>query len=112
MTKYLFLYRGPQAQGDYQPSPEEMQAMFAQWDAWKAKFKSNVVDVGDGLKPGGRVWKGGAVTDGPFVEAKEIMGGFSIIQAESYEDAARVAAECPITYMPSASIEIREMAGF
>lgn len=112
MTKYLFLYRTPANQPERQPSPEEMQAMFAQWDVWKSKFKTNVVDVGDGLKPGGRVWKAGATTDGPFVEAKEVMGGYSIIQAADYAEAARVAAECPITYIPGASIEIRELAGF
>jgi hypothetical protein len=112
MTKYLFLYRTPESSEERQPSPEEIQAMFAQWDAWKKKFKANVVDVGDGLKPGGRVLKGGAVTDGPFVETREVMGGFSIIQAGSYDEAAGVAKECPITYVPGASIEIREMAGF
>jgi len=95
-----------------QPSPEEIQAMFAQWDAWKNKFKNNVVDVGDGLKPGGRVFKAGKVTDGPFVEAKEIMGGYSIVHAASYDEALKVAAECPINYMPGMSIEIRELAGF
>lgn len=95
-----------------QPSPEEMQAMFAQWDVWKNKFKNNVMDVGDGLKPGGRVWKAGKVSDGPFVETKEIMGGYSIIQASGYDEAAKVAAECPITLMPDYSIEIREMAGY
>ena len=69
--------------------------MFAQWDAWKTKFKTNVVDVGDGLKPGGRVWKSGAVSDGPFVETKEVMGGYSIVQAGSYDEATGVAKECP-----------------
>ena len=40
MTKYLFLYWGPsQVNQDYQPSPEEFQEMFAQWRAWKEKFK-------------------------------------------------------------------------
>jgi len=112
MTKYLFLYRTPESPSERQPSPEEMQAMFAQWDAWKTKFKTNVVDVGDGLKPGGRVLKGGTVTDGPFVETKEVMGGYSIVQAASYDEAAGVAKECPITYIPGATIEIREMAGF
>jgi hypothetical protein len=63
------------------------------------------------LKPGGRVLKGGSVTDGPFVESKEVMGGYSIIQAASYDEAAGVAKECPITYIPGATIEIREMAG-
>ena len=112
MTKYLFLYRTPDNPAPQQPSPEEIQAMFAQWDAWKKKFKTNVIDVGDGLKPGGRVFKGGKFTDGPFIETKEVMGGYSIVQAANYDEAASVAKECPINYIPGASIEIREMAGF
>jgi hypothetical protein len=111
MTKYLFIYRNPPGP-DRQPSPEEMQQMFAQWNTWKEKWKTSVVSVGDGLKHGGRILKDGKVTDGPTVEAKEIIGGFSIIQAESYEQAVEVARECPIVHMPNSVIEIREMMGF
>lgn len=111
MTQYLFIYHNPPGP-DRQPSPEEMQQMFAQWKAWKEKWKANVVSVGDGLKRGGRILKDGKVTDGPAVEAKEIVGGFSLIQAESYEQAVEVARECPIVHMPNSVIEIREMMGF
>src|SRR6266850_2086342 len=61
------------------------------------------------LKPGGKVLATGSVTDGPFAEAKEIVGGFSIISADSYERAVAVAKECPIVHMPGSKIEIREM---
>ncbi|MDD9932436.1 MAG: YciI family protein [Myxococcales bacterium] len=111
MTKYLFLYWNPPAP-DQQPSPEEMQQMMAQWSGWKEKFADKVADMGDGLQHDGRVLKNGQVTDGPYAEAKEIIGGFSIIQAASYEEALEVARECPITHMPEASIEIREMMGY
>jgi hypothetical protein len=111
MSKYLFLYRNPPAP-DRQPSPEEMQQMFAQWDAWKTKFKKQVVNVGDGLKHGGKTLSAAGVTDGPFTEAKEIIGGFSIIEAASFDEALKVARECPITFMPNYRIEIREMMGF
>ena len=86
--------------------------MFAQWQAWKEKFKNQVVEMGDGLKPGGRTLRGKEVLDGPFPEAKEIIGGFSIVQAANYDAAVEVAKECPIMFMPGASIEIREMMGF
>jgi hypothetical protein len=46
------------------------------------------------------------------VESKEVMGGYSIVQAASFDEAAVVASACPITYLPGASIEIREMAGY
>ncbi len=112
MTKYLFLYHNPPSADAPPPSPEQMQQMLAQWASWKEKFKKHVVDMGDGLKPGGKVLSGGEVTDGPFAEAKEIVGGFSIVEAESYEQAVQVARECPIVFMPGATIEIREMMGF
>jgi hypothetical protein len=113
MAKYLFIYRTPQSFEARQPSPDDMKAMFAQWDAWKSKFKSNIVDTGDGLKPTGKVLKGGTVTDGPHVESKEVIGGYSIVQADSYDKAVAVARECPISAsMPGAYVEVREMAGF
>jgi hypothetical protein len=64
------------------------------------------------LKPTGKVVRtGGVVSDGPFVESKEVLGGYSIIQAGSYEEALRIAKECPHHQGPG-SIEIREMAGY
>lgn len=111
--KFLLLYRTPVAPTPAKaPSPEEMQAMFTVWNAWKAKFNQEIVDIGDGLKPGGALYKAGTVTDGPFIEAKEVMGGYSIISAPSLARAVEVAKECPINARPGASIEIREMAGY
>ena len=111
--KFLLIYRMPPRSGaETQPSPEEMQAMMARWQGWKVKFASNVVDLGDGLKPGGRKLASGVVTDGAFIEAKEVVGGFSIVAATSYDEAVAVARECPITMMPGHVIEIRELAGY
>jgi len=111
-TKFLFLYRTPANAPAKPPSPEAMQAMFEQWNVWKAKFNEEIVDVGDGLKPGGALYKAGNVTDGPFIEAKEVMGGFSIVATSSLPRAVEIAKDCPINAIPGASIEIREMAGF
>jgi hypothetical protein len=109
--KYLFLHRSEPAAGPErrQPSPAEMQAMFAAWNAWKEKFKDHLVDAGDKLKPGGKLVRATGISDGPLVEAKEIIGGYMIVAAESLEEAASIAREMPS--MPGASVEIREMAG-
>lgn len=110
--KYLFLHHsqaGSTPPSDQKPSPEQMQAMLAKWNAWKDKFKDNIVDWGDKLKPGGKVVAGSAVSDGPFVEAKEIIGGFMIVSAASFEEAVVIAQEMPTG--PGSRIEIREMAG-
>ena len=50
-------------------------------------------------------------TDGPFVEAKEVVGGFMIVSAESYDRAVEVVRACPAVHAPGALLEIRELAG-
>ena len=111
MTKFLLVYRNPVQTERTPPSAAEMQDMLAQWHQWKTKFPA-ILDMGDALLPTGRVIKGGVVTDGPTIESKEIVSGYSIVQAESYEAALVVAKACPILFMPGASIEVRQLAGY
>lgn len=110
--KYLFLHRSSPSEGapTSPPSPEQMQAMFATWNAWKEKFKDNIVDWGDKLQRGGKVVSAAGVSDGPFVEAKEVIGGFMIVSAESLEQAVAIAQSMP-SMEPGARIEVRAMAG-
>ncbi len=107
--KYLFIQRSPPRKRE-PPSPAQMQEMFAVFNAWKEKYKANILDMGGKLMPGGKIVTASGVTDGPFVEAKEIVGGFMIVSAESYERALEVAREGPGLMMPGSSIEIREIA--
>jgi hypothetical protein len=109
MPKYLFIQRSQPANRE-PPSPAQMQEMYAAFNAWKEKFKDNIVDMGGRLKPGGKIAGATGVTDGPFVEAKEIIGGFMIVAAESFEQALLVAQEGPGMVSPGSSIEIREIA--
>ena len=115
--KYLCIHRSApgkhqQQQQQLQPSPAQMQEMYAAFNVWKEKFKANILDMGGKLRPGGKVLAASGVTDGPFVEAKEIVGGFMIVAAESYDRALEVVRECPgILMMPGSSVEIRELAG-
>lgn len=112
MPKFLFVYRSLPGQYSEAPSPEEIQALMASWGEWFRKVGEAVVDGGDGLQPTGRmVSSSGQVSDGPFIEAKELVGGFSILKAASYEQAVEFAKSCPIL-AGGGSIEIREFAGF
>jgi hypothetical protein len=108
--KYLFIQRSAPGK-QQQPSPAQMQEMFAVFNAWKDKFKANILDMGGKLKPGGKIVTASGVTDGPFVETKEIVGGFMIVAAESYDRALEVARESPGLMSPGSSIELREIAG-
>ena len=107
MAKFLFIYR-ESTENRPKPSPEEMQALQGAWYAWMQTFSLAIVPGGDGLKPSGRVLKAGLVTDGPYVEAKEIIVSFGIMQADNYDAALAIARACP----PGHTIEIREFAGY
>ncbi len=110
MPKYMLIYRDPAEPQSPPPSPEEMQGFLQLWDGWFKQFPDQIVEMGDGLLPTGRVLQpSGVVADGPYVEAKEMIGGFSVVQAQSYEEAVEVARHCPITKIGGA-IEIREFA--
>jgi hypothetical protein len=107
--KYLFLQRS-QTGNRQQPSPAQMQEMFAAFNAWKEKFKDHILDMGGKLMADGKVVTTSGATDGPYVEAKEIVGGYMFVTAESVERAMEVAREMPMLTTGS-SIEIREVAG-
>jgi hypothetical protein len=107
--RYLLLHRSPIDQQP--PSPAQMQEMFAAWNDWKEKFKGNILDMGGKLGPSGRVVKDSGVMDGPLVEAKEIVGGYMIVSADSYDRAVEVAKGVLGLSMPGARIEIREISG-
>ena len=108
--KFLLVQRGAAREGD-PPSPAQMQAMYAAFTAWKAKFADRIVDLGGKLSAGGKVLSTSGVTDGPLVEAKEIIGGFMIVAADDYEGAVEVARECPGLIGPGSRCEIRELQG-
>ncbi|HEU4403830.1 MAG TPA: hypothetical protein VFS43_00845 [Polyangiaceae bacterium] len=72
---YLVLFRSQPSGGRPGPSPEQMQQMFAAYNAWKERFKDGIVDLGDKLKPDGRVVSAAGVADGPFVEARRSWAG-------------------------------------
>jgi hypothetical protein len=108
--KFLLLQRSQQGNRQQQPSPAQMQEMYAAFNAWKEKFKDHILEMGGKLMPGGKIVSTSGTTDGPFVEAKEIVGGYMFVTADSIERATDVASEMPML-MPGSTIEIREVAG-
>ena len=110
--KFLFLYR-TSPEPSAQPSPADMQAGYMKWKSWMAKYAKEILEQPpprSGPKPGGAsaVCRAGAVTDGPYVEGKEIVGGWSFIEAQSFAHAVEIAKEVPM--FPS--VEIIELATF
>ncbi|TWT51064.1 YCII-related domain protein [Rubripirellula amarantea] len=111
MTKKLYLCiqrSAPAGESQTSPSPSEMEQMYAAFNQWREKFEKNIIDMGGKLGTGAVVTAEGK-TDGPFVEVKEIAGGFMIVEAESLAEAMQVAQESPGTMMPGSSVEVREI---
>lgn len=107
MQKYLCIQRG-QPGNDEKPSPAQMQEMYEKFNAWRAKFQENLADMGGRLGDGQVVTLEGAM-DGPFVEAKEVIGGYMIVSAESLEKAVEIARGCPGLVSANSVVEVREI---
>jgi hypothetical protein len=112
MAKFLFVYRNSSDLRN-RMSPEEMQQQMQKWQKWISEGleKGWMLDPGDALTPEGRVVGAKVVKDGPFVESKEIVGGFSIIQADSIQAAAELAKGCPGIPV-GGTVEVRSLAGY
>jgi len=85
-----------------------MQEMYAKFGAWREKFNENLVDMGGKLGTG-RLVTTGPEMDGPFIEVKELVGGYMIVSAESLEDAIKVARECPGLVRLGSGVEVIEI---
>jgi hypothetical protein len=112
MASFLFVYRGrSDAYANF--TPEQMQASMQKWSDWIAEGyrKGWMENAGDALKSEGRVVNAKkGVTDGPFVESKEIVGGYSVVQAPSIDAAAELAKGCP-ALLTGGNVEVRPLAG-
>jgi hypothetical protein len=110
--RFMLLVQIPTAtdENEYMPTAEQVEAM--------GKYNQALSDAGvllalDGLAPpskGARVdFPGGKakVTDGPFTEAKEMVGGYWVIQAQSKEEAVEWASRCPME--GGGAIEVRQI---
>lgn len=106
---YLCIQRSQPGTGE-KPSPAQMEEMYAKFNAWREKFQENILDMGGRLGGGAVVTSEGA-TDGPFVEAKEVVGGYMIVSAESLEDAMEVALQAAPTTAVRELLERRLRVG-
>jgi hypothetical protein len=112
MAKFLFVYRNS-ADAYAAMTPEKAQQQMQKWEKWigEAMQSGWMLNPGDALTPEGRVVSAKVVTDGPFVEAKEIVGGFSIVQADSVDAAAKLAKGCP-GLLVGGTVEVRRLAEY
>ena len=114
MSSYMLLIVEPRGQRA-QRTPQEGQAVFQKMvdfaDALKARGVLKAVESLASDERGTRVAvRGGRnlLTDGPFSEAKEMIGGFFLLDCTSKDEALAIAAQCPAAAW--ATIEVRETA--
>lgn len=106
MEKFIFLFRGGNMQ---ELTPEAAQSHFQKWYTWMQQLiASGNYSGGDPLEQTGKqvIGNNKTITDGPFIEAKEMVGGFMAITAKDMDHAIELAMDCP-TYELNGKVEIR-----
>ncbi|AWI24635.1 YciI family protein [Flavobacterium pallidum] len=110
MKNFLFIFRADHNKAP-QLSPEEMQANTKRWMDWIGSIaaQNKLVDRGNRLEDSGKIVKSSTlVTDGPYSEIKETIGGYTMIQADDYDEATELAKGCPI-FDVGGHVEVREV---
>lgn len=108
MSEFVYVYRRPPMSP---PSPQQMQERMQRWRAWFAELEKNghLVNIGHPLVPtGGAVVRDGkgTVSDGPYAETKDIVAGYSLIEAKDLDEAVRLTHSCPV-YADAGIVEVR-----
>jgi hypothetical protein len=109
MEKFMLIFQGGLPMTD--ASAEQMQAEMGKWMAWIEKLnKQGKYVSGEPLLPGGKLVSGTnkKVTDGPYAEGKEIVGGFFIINAKDIDEAVEISKDCP-DFAHGGSVQVRQV---
>jgi hypothetical protein len=112
MPNYLLLlYSDP---ADWKNlSPEDSQKALHKFMAWREKLRSQKILVGSNKlrDEAGKVIRGKdrpRVTDGPYSETKEVLGGYFMLEARNYDEAVKQSLDCPALEY-GGTIEVREV---
>ena len=117
MSDFVLLYRSSdQAYREAAGSAEKTRQTLARWQSWFKEMteKGQLKNLGQPLdRSHGKVVGGKqkAVTDGPYAEAKEVIGGYSVIEARDLDQAAQIASGCPVLEF-GGSVEVRPVLIF
>ncbi len=111
MKEFLFIYRRD-VNNIPKGSPEEMQNETKRWMDWIGSIaaQNKLANRGNRLEVSGKVVKSlSLVTDGPYAETKESIGGYSIVKADTIEEACEMAKGCPV-FSIGGTVEVREIS--
>jgi hypothetical protein len=112
MNEFLLIFRQLESAVAPTPSPEQMQNNMKLWMDWLGGIaaQNKLVTNGNRLhdSAGSVIRPGKVVTNGPYVEIKELIGGYSIIKAETLEEATELSKGCPILLV-GGNVEVRQI---
>ena len=112
MSKYLYIFRGGD-QGLEDATPEQLQAHMGKWLDWiNGIAATGKLLGGEPLQSGGKVLSGKddlVITDGPFAEGKELVGGYLLVEVADEAEAIEIAKGCPV-FKDDGSLELREVS--
>lgn len=109
-SPYMLIFRDASPEVYASLSPEERQQLLGAWNAWYDGLAAQgKVQHGQPLEPGGRVVRERRVTDGPFAESKEAVGGYFMLTVADIEEATAIARQCPSLHL-GMSVEVRAVA--
>jgi len=109
MKEFLLVFRRDFVTNEVQPSPEQLQNMMKPWQDWMGSLaaQNKLVSSGNRLASEGRVVKSDKmVTNGPYVEIKEAIGGYILVRCNSIDEAAELAKGCPVLQIRG-NVEVR-----
>ncbi|MDO6436521.1 YciI family protein [Cyclobacterium sp. 1_MG-2023] len=109
MKEFMMIFRNEKSD-QQNPSPEQMQAMINQWQDWIGGIAAQDKFVSTNALgyEGQTVNASGVVSDGPYAEVKEIVGGYIIVKALDLADAVKLSEGCP-TLLMGGKVEIRDV---
>lgn len=112
MKEFALIFR--HEDGSKVASPEQLQVWMKQTMDWLGSIaaQNKLVNSGNGLTfdESRVVGHNNVVTNGPFGEIKETIGGFVIVRAESVEEAVEFAKGCPVLQGEGNTVEVRRIA--
>jgi len=110
MNDFLLIYRREASnESTVSWSPERIQELMKPWQDWMGSLaaQNKLVERGNRLAGEGTVVKqNNIITNGPYVEMKEAVGGYSIIKAKDIKEASELAKGCPILIV-GGTVEVR-----
>jgi hypothetical protein len=109
MNEFVLVFRDAN-NPDYKPSPEQMQEVLSDWMNWMGGMaaQNKLVNMGNRLSVSNAktVKPDNVVTDGPYMEIKEFINGYTIVKTANIDEAVELAKGCPILKI-GGNVEVR-----